>query len=302
VKVIETHIVPEGVGSVRLQDYVLDVISSISSRQGLKKAIKRGMIRVNGVTVSTGLWVKSGQRIELYDLELPPSKVYEMRMSVVYEDDYIAIINKPGGINVSGNQFKTVQNALPFNLRPSMRKHALPVFRPVHRLDNPTCGLLLVAKTADASNHLGRQFENRTIKKRYRAVVIGDLPEKGKIDMQVDDKDAITTYRLIRKTRSIRNQFLSLVDLYPETGRTHQLRIHMAGLGMPILGDKIYGTQGEILRGKGLFLCAAGLDFIHPETGEQMNISIDVPYKFGRFMEMEEKRWEKYNSDLIKKD
>lgn len=294
--VIEAHVVPEGIESIRLQDYALQIFSSINTNQGIKKAIKRGLIRVNGKEASTGLWIKSGYKIELCDLELPPSKVYKLPLEIVYEDDYIAVINKPGGISVSGNLFRTVQNALSFNLRPSMRKNALPVFRPVHRIDNPTCGLLLIAKTADAAAKLGQQFEDRQVKKRYCAVVIGSMPEKGKIDMQVDEKDAVSTFRLVKKSRSIRNRFLCLVDLFPETGRTHQLRIHMAGIGNPILGDKLYGTEGEILRGKGLFLCAAELQFKHPETNEEMKVSIDPPYKFERFMEMEEKRWIKYNS------
>ncbi|WP_282126143.1 RluA family pseudouridine synthase [Marinifilum flexuosum] len=295
--VIEAYVVPEGTESIRLQEYALHIFTGINTNQGIKKAIKRGLIRVNGLQASTGLWVKAGFKIELCDLEMPPSKIYKLPLEVVYEDDHIAVINKPGGISVSGNQFRTVQNALPYNLRPSMRKNALPVFRPVHRIDSPTCGLLLIAKTADASAKLGKQFEDRLIKKRYRAVVIGALHEKGKIDMQVDDKDAVSTFKLVKKSPSIRNRFLSMVDLYPETGRTHQLRIHMAGIGNPILGDKIYGTEGEILRGKGLFLCAAELQFTHPDSGEEMSISIDPPYKFGRFMEMEEKRWEKYNSE-----
>ncbi|RUT79327.1 RluA family pseudouridine synthase [Ancylomarina longa] len=298
-KIIEAHLVPEGIGNIRLQEYAPTIFTGISTRQGIKKAIKKGMIHVNGVVASTGLWVKPGQKIELFDLELPPSKIYKLRLDVVYEDESIAIINKPGGICVSGNQFRTVQNALPFNLRPSLSSNALPVFRPAHRIDSPTCGLLLIAKTAEAIAHLGDQFENRTIKKRYRAVVIGNLQDKGIIDMDIDGKEAVTSFQLVNKVRSIRNQFLSMVDLFPNTGRTHQLRIHMAALGMPILGDKMYGTEGEILRGKGLFLCAVGLQFIHPQSKKEMDISIDVPYKFGRFMKMEQQRWEKYNSELI---
>lgn len=298
-KIIEAHLVPEDVGNIRLQEYAPSVFKGISTRQGIKKAIKKEMIHVNGTPASTGLWVKPRQKIELLDLELPPSKIYKLRLDVVYEDECIAIINKPGGICVSGNQFRTVQNALPFNLRPSMSDNALPVFNPVHRIDSPTCGLLLIAKTADANVHLGNQFANRTIKKRYRAVVIGNLQEKGIIEMEINGKGAKTSFQLVNKLRSIRNNFLSMVDLYPETGRTHQLRIHMAGIGMPILGDKMYGTEGEILRGKGLFLCATELQFIHPKSQKQMNIVIDEPYKFGRFMEMEQKRWEKYGSEVI---
>lgn len=297
-KVIESHVVPEGVGKIRLQDYAPSIFVSISSHQGMKKAIKKKMVLVDGISASTGLWVKQGQRIELCDLELPPVKVYEKKLELVYEDEHIAVINKPAGISVSGNLFRTIQNALPFNLKLSSRMDALPVFRPVHRLDNPTCGLLLIAKTSQAIGALGVQFENRIISKRYTAVVIGSLPDKGKIDMPVDGKKAESSFIVIRRNNSIRNQTLSMVHLFPKTGRTHQLRIHMAGIGTPILGDKLYGSEGEILRKKGLFLCATGLLFNHPFTNGKMDLSIDPPYKFGRFMEMEEMRWEKYKDDL----
>lgn len=297
-KVIESHVVPEGVGKIRLQDYAPTIFMSITSHQGMKKAIKKKMVLVDGLAASTGFWVKQGQQIELCDLELPPAKVYELQLEIVYEDEHIAVINKPAGISVSGNLFRTIQSALPFNLKLSSRMDALPVFRPVHRLDNPTCGLLLIAKTSQAIGALGAQFENRTISKQYTAVVIGSLPDKGRVDMPVDGKDAISSFQVIQRNNSIRNQTLSMVHLLPKTGRTHQLRIHMAGMGTPILGDKLYGSEGEILRKKGMFLCATGLQFTHPFTNEKMDLSIDPPYKFGRFMEMEEKRWEKYKDDL----
>jgi 23S rRNA pseudouridine1911/1915/1917 synthase len=113
VKVIESHVVPENIGEIRLQDYAPTIFISISSQQGMKKAIKKKMVLVDGVVASTGLWVEQGQRIELCDLELPPAKVYKLRFKVVYEDEHIAVINKPAGISVSGNLFRTVQNALP---------------------------------------------------------------------------------------------------------------------------------------------------------------------------------------------
>lgn len=297
-KVIESHVVTENIEEIRLQDYAPSIFVSISSHQGMKKAIKNKMVLVDGVVASTGLWVKQGQRIELWDLELPPAKVYETQIEVVYEDEHIAVINKPAGISVSGNLFRTIQNALPFNLKPSGCIDALPVFRPVHRLDKPTCGLLIIAKTSQAIGALGAQFKNRVVSKRYTAVVIGNLSDKGKIDMPVDGKEAVSSFVVIRRNNSIRNHTLSMVNLFPKTGRTHQLRIHMAGMGTPILGDKLYGSEGEILRKKGLFLCATGLQFDHPFTNEKMDLSIDPPYKFGRFMKMEEKRWEKYKEDL----
>ncbi len=299
-RVLEFHIVPAGVEGIRLQDYAPKIFNSISSYQGMKKAIKRKKVYVDGEPAPTGLWVKEGQRIELYDLELSPAKVFEMDLEVIYEDEHIAVINKPSGVSVSGNLFRTIQNMLPHNLKDSSYQDALPVFRPVHRLDNPTSGLLLIAKTSQAIGALGAQFENRIIKKRYAAVVIGDLPEKGRIDKEVDGKEAISTYQVIKRVPSIRNKYLCLVHLFPETGRTHQLRIHMAELGTPILGDKLYGTEGEILQKKGLFLCAAGLYFEHPFTNEKMDLFIDPPYKFGRFMEMEEKRYIKYDPTIEK--
>ncbi|MBN2596690.1 RluA family pseudouridine synthase [Labilibaculum sp.] len=297
-KVIETHVVPESIGDIRLQDYAPSVFVSISSHQGMKKAIKKGMVLVDGVVAKTGFWVESGQRIDLCDLELPPAKVFELELEVIYEDEHIAVINKPAGVSVSGNLYRSIQNALPFNLKLSSCMDALPVFRPVHRLDKPTCGLLLIAKTSQAIGGLGAQFENRTISKQYTAVVIGSLPDKGKVDMPVDGKDSISSFQVIKRNKSIRNQSLNMVHLFPKTGRTHQLRIHMAGMGTPILGDKLYGSEGDILRRKGLFLCATGLHFHHPFTNEIMNISIDPPYKFGRFMEMEEKRWKRCKEDL----
>lgn len=297
-KVLESHIVPVGVEAIRLQDYAPKVFNSISSFQGMKKAIKRKKVYVDGLPASTALWVKEGQRIELFDLDLPPAKVFEMNLEIVYEDDHIAVIHKPAGVSVSGNLFRTIQNMLPFNLKASSCQDALPVFRPVHRLDNQTSGLLLIAKTSQAIGALGLQFENRIIKKCYAAIVIGELPEKGRIEIDVDGKKAVSTFQLIDKVPSIRNKFLSLVHLFPETGRTHQLRIHMAALGTPILGDKLYGTEGEILQKKGLFLCALGLYFTHPFTNNKMDLSIDLPYKFGRFMEMEEQRFKKYSSTI----
>ena len=108
---------------------------------------------MNGKTGTTGLWIEVGFKIELIDLEINPPSIYELSLEVVYEDDDIAVINKPGGIVVNGNQFRTIQNMLLYNLHPSKVPNALKIPRPVHRLDAPTCGLLLIAKTQPISGN-----------------------------------------------------------------------------------------------------------------------------------------------------
>ncbi len=284
------HIVPEGVESMRFSDYAIKTFTIIPSRNGIKKAIKRGDFLIDGVKAETGTWVKPGQLITLNDsdIDIP---VYQMVLPVVYEDDFIAVVNKPAGISVSGNRFKTVENALPFNLINSSADDALKRPRPVHRLDSPTSGLLLAAKTKQAQINLGHQFESRNIKKRYRAVVKGEIGSPGRIASDIDGRSSETEYMPVRSLRSIKNEHVTLVDLYPGTGRTHQLRKHMAGIGHPIIGDKLYGESGDLFRGKGLFLAAVELSFTHPINGILMNIRIDDPEKFSTFMEREERRW-----------
>ena len=280
-----------------MQEYAREVFSAyIPSNQGIKKAIKRGAIRVNGEPTTTGLWVQAKQSIELLDLQKTPPKVFQLRLEVVYEDDYLAVIVKPAGIVVSGNQYKTIQNALIYNLKPSEEKDALSWPRPLHRLDNPTSGLLLIAKTARAQTNLGQQFENKAIQKRYRAIVIGAISENGIFDNPVEGKAAKTTFQRVLEIPSLQNEWLSLLDLSPHTGRTHQLRIHLSQAGFPIVGDTIYGTEGHIFKEKGLFLSAVELSFWHPISQKQMRIKMEMPAKFESFLKRELRRWEKYNS------
>ena len=103
-----------------------------------------------------------------------------------------------------------------------------------------------------------------------------------------------TVYNLQETVPSLKNEFLSLIKLHPKTGRTHQIRIHLSKLGYPIMGDKLYGEEGNVLKGKGLFLCAIGLGFKHPITSEELNIEISLPHKFVSLLEREKRRWEKY--------
>lgn len=292
--VLETHIVPDELGDIRIYDYAMSIFPQIPSRKGVKKAIARGEIMIDDHKTTTGTWIKPGQKITLLEPQVNPPKEYQLNLEVVYEDEYFAVINKPAGITVSGNQFRTVQNALIGNVSISKEKDALRWPKPVHRLDSPTSGLLIIAKTASALVKLGQQFQDKTIHKKYCAIVIGKTPESGTIDFEIDGLKSITDYKLIKSVPSLKNEFLSLVELYPKTGRTHQLRIHLSQLGFPIMGDKIYGQQGAVFKGKGLFLSAIALSFKHPIIGSLLEIKIPKPLKFNSLMEREFRRFQKY--------
>lgn len=291
----ETHKVPENVQGVRLSDYARIAFPMIPSRKAAAKAIKRGELRIDGEPAHSGSWIEAGQMLEWVDLQQAAPKTYRLPLEVVFEDEYLAVINKPPGIEVSGNKFKTVENALAGSLSPSAQPDALRWPRPVHRLDYSTSGLLLVAKTAGAQVFLGQQFEEKTIRKRYRAVVTGMPSASGRVDEPINDMPAQSEYSAVETVPSLRSGQLTLVDLYPLTGRTHQLRIHMAAIGHPIVGDQKYGPEGNVLKGKGLFLAAVELSFPHPAERRELTISIDTPPKFDSLLKREQTRWEKFN-------
>jgi 23S rRNA pseudouridine1911/1915/1917 synthase len=291
----ETHKVPEGVHGVRLSDYARTAFPMIPSRKAAAKAIKRGELRINGESAQSGGWVETGQTLELVDQQRSLPKTYRLPLTVVFEDEHLAVINKPPGIEVSGNKFKTVENALAGSLSPSPLPDALAWPRPVHRLDYSTSGLLLVAKTASAQVFLGQQFEEKNIHKRYRAVVAGTPEVSGRVDEPINGMMAQSEYATVETVPSLRSGQLTLVDLYPLTGRTHQLRIHMATIGHPIVGDHKYGPEGNVLKGKGLFLAAVELRFPHPADQQERIATIDTPPKFASLLQREQSRWEKFN-------
>ena len=276
-----------------MSEYAIKLPGFIPSRNGIKKAIKRGDILVDGLPAETGRLTVPGQLIELVDRQKTPPKSFPMQIKVVYEDEYFALVCKPAGIEVSGNKFKTLQNALPVNCHASTAPDALKYPRPVHRLDYHTSGLLIVAKTVNAQIAFGNMLENKEITKRYRAVLVGEAPEAGQIDTPVGGRCAMSEFRRVSVSPARRYEALSLVDLFPVTGRTHQLRIHMASIGHPVLGDARYGKEGMILRGKGLFLSAVGLIFKHPFDGRDMVMSVPQPKKFDIRLRRESERSER---------
>ncbi len=295
-QILQEHIVPEGIPRIRLLDYTLQVFSIIPSRSQMKKIIKRGGVLVDGKVGQKSDWVAENQKIILTDSEAKPPKPLDLKLDIIYEDEHLAIINKPAGIEVSGNKFFTVQNALMTNINSSSEPDTLKWPVPVHRLDMPTSGLLLIAKTASSVMRLGQQLEARQVQKKYHAIVAGNIPEIGEINSDIDGQKALTSFKCIKRCHSLKVKWLSLVELTPHTGRTHQLRIHMADYGFPIVGDRKY-NNGPLLIGKGMFLTAIGLSFLHPHNNNLMNIIINPPNKFNTLLEREERRWERLNKN-----
>jgi len=189
-KVVESHKAPKQKEPVRLSDYAVGIFTSITSKKGIKKAIAKKLIQVDGKTEGTGKFIHGGENITLHK---PKAKVYptiELKLDVLFEDDYLAIVNKPAGIVVSGNKLRTLENALSSNLKLSSQKDALDRPQPVHRLDFATSGLLLISKTAEATKLLGKLFELKEVKKTYYAITIGGMDKGGQIDSDINGQKA----------------------------------------------------------------------------------------------------------------
>ena len=278
--ILESHIAKEQKEQIRIQEYAVGIFNTVPTKSGIKKAIKKKLILVNGLPTSTARIIIGGEKITLLNPKNKPlRKSLILRLAITFEDDYLAIIEKPPGILVNGNKFKTIDNALQQNLKKSSQIDAVRP-RPIHRLDYPTSGLLLIGKTSSTIRALNKLFENKKIKKKYYAITIGKMNLKGAIKTYINKKTAITNYKTIQSVKSNRFEFLNLVELSPRTGRRHQLRIHLSSIGNPILGDQEYGIKSLILKGKGLYLHASQLDFTHPITKDKLSITSNLPKKF----------------------
>jgi 23S rRNA pseudouridine1911/1915/1917 synthase len=279
-QLIESFQVPELEERVRLSDLSFEFFRTLSSRKAVKNAVKQGLIYINGKRGYTADYIQGGELIEVLESnKVSTKKSIDLKIEVLYEDDYLAIVNKPAGIEVSGNKKWTLEHALSGNLKQSSQEDATNP-QPIHRLDYPTSGVLLVGKTRSIIIQLNKLFEERKIQKTYHAICIGKTGKQGFIETEIDGKASKSEFEVLETLVSPRFEFLNLVKLIPHTGRRHQLRKHLSSIGNPILGDLLYGKEELILKGKGLYLHASSLRFEDPITKEFINIESDLPKKF----------------------
>lgn len=279
----ETYLVPPLGAPTRLSDLRGTVFTLIPSRKALKKALDKGWVQCSDKSATTATVVRGGETLLL---TIPEKRRPEIKLDleVLYEDEFLAVINKPASIEVSGNKKFTIENALVRNLKPSPESDAIQP-EAIHRLDYGTSGVLLIGKTRNAVVSLNKLFSTRETEKTYFAVTIGKMEKSGTIDKPIDGKPSITSFRVLKSVPSERFEFLNLVEVRIETGRRHQIRKHFHGLGNPILGDKQYFKEGLILTRKGMYLHASKLSFKHPFTNELFEFEAPIPKKFRKLFE-----------------
>lgn len=264
------------------------------SRSQIQLWLKEACVKIDGVVVKANYKVQKGDRITI---QIPEPETLDLiaenlPLEIVYEDADVAVINKPQGMVVhpsAGHPNGTLVNALLYHLNSLSSING--VIRPgiVHRIDKDTSGLLMVAKNDQAHEDLAKQLKDKTSLRKYVALVHGVIPhDKGvirapigrstvdrKMQAVVDNgKDAVTHFQVLE-----RYEDYTLVELQLETGRTHQIRVHMQYIGYPLVGDPVYGLKRTI-KGNGQFLHAKLLGFTHPSTGEKMVFEAPLPEIF----------------------
>ncbi len=277
---------------VRLDKAVADLTDL--SRSLANEQIKNGQILVNGQAKKAKYTVKEG---DVISYELPEPEVVEyvaenIPLEIIYQDEDVAVVNKPQGMVVhpsAGHTSGTLVNALMYHIKDLSGING--VLRPgiVHRIDKDTSGLLMIAKNDQAHVALADELKDKKSLRKYWAIVHGNLPnDRGVIEAPIGrsekdrKKQAVTAKGKPALTRfQVLERFgdYSLVELQLETGRTHQIRVHMAYIGHPVAGDEVYGPR-KTLKGHGQFLHARTLGFTHPRTGEVLEFTAEAPAIF----------------------
>ena len=277
----------------RLDKYLAEKMTDLS-RSRIKELVQAGEVLVNGKKSKVSYKVQKGDLIQVTVLPLEPLKLEaeNIQLDIVYEDEDIIVVNKPQGMVVhpaAGHPSHTLVNALLYHTRDLA--DSPEGFRPgiVHRIDKDTSGLLMVAKNAAARESLEKQLAAKSNKRQYLAIVHGNFAEEeGTIDAPIGrnpkdrkqmavvekGKSAVTHFKVLEQY-----QGYSLVECQLETGRTHQIRVHMAYIGHPLAGDPLYGPR-KTLPGHGQFLHAKTLGFEQPRTGEWLEFSVQPPEIF----------------------
>lgn len=324
-------VVDRGQEPVRIDKFLTARMEG-ASRNKVQQAIEAGRVTVNGQSVQSNFKIKPGQEIIVYSNretigeEIVPEK---MDLNIEYEDEDIMIINKPVGLVVhpgSGNRSGTLVNGVAWYLQQQnseISEEILPRFGLVHRIDKNTSGLMVLAKSAKAVASLAKQFFNHTIHRQYIAVVWGDVQEdEGTINAHIGrhkrfrklfdaypegdyGKEAITHYKVLERLG-----YVTVVQCELETGRTHQIRVHMQHIGHPLFNDDFYGgdriVKGTVFTKYKQFvdncfaLCprhalhAKTIGFIHPGTGNKVSFDSDLPSDMQQLIE----KWRGYKNNL----
>ena len=294
-----TIIIPDSQAGRRLDQVLAELIPDFS-RSRLQKWIKSGMVLVNGEQLRARDSVVGGELVELA-IEVDEQtdwKPEQIPLDIVYEDEHVIVVNKPAGMVVhpgAGNSSGTLSNAL-LNHRPDLA--SIPRAGIVHRLDKDTSGLLVVASTLPAHKSLVEQLQQRSVSREYVAFCYGVMTAGGTVDAPIgrhptnrmrmavreDGKPAVTHYRVRQRYRAN-----TLIQVNLETGRTHQIRVHMSYIRYPLVGDPVYGGRLKIpadcseefafqlksFRRQALH--ATSLGFIHPNTGAPVHFTADMP-------------------------
>ena len=322
------EVVDKGQSQVRVDKYLFERLVN-SSRNRIQKAADAGLIMANGKPVKSSYKVKPCDVLTVmmdrprYDNDIIPE---DIPLDIVYEDNDLMVVNKPAGLVVHpgcGNYHGTLVNAIAWHLKDNPKYDPNdPQVGLVHRIDKDTSGLLVVAKTPDAKTHLGLQFYNKTTKRKYNALVWGIVENnegtiegnigrnpKDRMQMAVlsdpaQGKHAVTHYRVLERLG-----YVTLVECVLETGRTHQIRVHMKHIGHTLFNDERYGGN-EILKGTHFSkykqfvnncfetcprqaLHAMTLGFVHPRTGEEMFFTSPLPEDMTNLID----KWRNYISN-----
>lgn len=282
-------------------DKFLSVLVIDSSRTSIQKSIENDYVFVNGKNVNKKYKVQAGDEVKICEQELKvlDAEPENIPLDIVFEDEHLLVVNKPRGMVVHpapGNYSGTLVNALLYHCKDSL-SGINGVLRPgiVHRIDKDTSGLLIVAKTDKAHLGLAEQIKEHSFTREYNAVICGHLKEQsGTVNAPIgrspkdrkkmcvtvqNSKNAVTHYTVIKEYDKY-----SHISLKLETGRTHQIRVHMAHLGHAVAGDAVYGNDKFSACLGGQCLHAIKIGFIHPETNEYLEFTTDLPQYFKEFL------------------